>query len=44
MPNEAVALMKAAGFEPEMLFGTYADEPYQWETSDHQIHVARKPE
>ncbi|MFH2007922.1 MAG: methyltransferase domain-containing protein [bacterium] len=42
LPHEIRRMLFEAGFEPELLFGEYADTPFVWESSEHQIHVARR--
>lgn len=43
LPHELRRLLTAAGLEPELLFGEYGDGPFAWQTSEHQLHVARRP-
>lgn len=42
LPHEVRRLLDAAGLVPELLFGEYGDAPFQWQTSEHQLHVARR--
>jgi 2-polyprenyl-3-methyl-5-hydroxy-6-metoxy-1,4-benzoquinol methylase len=42
LPHEVLRMLRDVGFKPELLYGAYADEPFQWTTAEHQIHVARK--
>jgi SAM-dependent methyltransferase len=40
-PHELGALLAAAGFEVEALFGALADRPFRWKRSVRQVWVAR---
>lgn len=42
-PHEVLRMLRAAGLEPELLFGAYDDVGYEWRHSTHQLHVARRP-
>ncbi len=35
-------MLHGAGLQPELLFGEYADVPFDWQTSEHPLHVARR--
>ena len=42
LPHEVRGLLTAAGLEPELLFGEFGDAAFDWQTSEHQLHVARR--
>jgi len=42
-PHEVTRMLHTAGFTPDLIFGSFSDDPYQWTKSQHQIHVALRP-